>query len=81
MSTAQKIHLETQYSMKIELRSEWSRQVMIWQSFQGKMGASQVMLVVKFLPANAGDIRDTGSIPGSGRSLGGGHGIPSSVLA
>ena len=29
-------------------------------------------LVVKNLPANAGDIRDTGLIPGSGRSLGGG---------
>ena len=27
-------------------------------------------------PANAGGIRDTGSIPGSGRSLGGGHGNP-----
>ena len=27
----------------------------------------QVVLVVKNLPANAGDIRDTGSIPGSGR--------------
>ena len=25
---------------------------------------------------NAGDIRDVGSIPGSGRSLGGGHGNP-----
>ena len=34
---------------------------------------SQVMLVVKKPPANGGDIRDTGSIPGSGRSLGGGH--------
>ena len=32
--------------------------------------------MVKNLPANAGDIRDTGSIPGSGRSLGGGHGNP-----
>ena len=32
--------------------------------------------VVKKLPANAGDIRDTGSIPGSGRSPGGGHGNP-----
>ena len=30
-------------------------------------------LVVKNPPANAGDIRDTGSIPGSGRSPGGGH--------
>ena len=33
-------------------------------------------LVVKNLPANAGDIRDLGSIPGSGRSPGGGHGNP-----
>ena len=38
--------------------------------------ASQVILVVKNSPANAGDIRDAGSIPGSGRSLGGGHGNP-----
>ena len=28
------------------------------------------------LPVNAGDVRDTGSIPGSVRSLGGGHGNP-----
>ena len=34
------------------------------------------MLVVKISPANAGDIRDTGSIPGSGRSPGGGYGYP-----
>ena len=33
-------------------------------------------LVVKNLPANAGDIRDVGSIPGSGRSPGGEHGNP-----
>ena len=26
--------------------------------------------MVKYLPANAGDVRDTGSIPGSGRSPG-----------
>ena len=38
--------------------------------------AFQVALVVKSLPANAGDIRDMGSIPGSGRSPGGGHGNP-----
>ena len=30
----------------------------------------------KDLPANAGDLRDTGSIPGSGRYLGGGNGNP-----
>ena len=34
---------------------------------------SQVVLVVKNLPAYAGDIRDSGSIPGSGKSPGGGH--------
>ena len=32
--------------------------------------------MVKNLPASAGDIRDMGSIPGSGSSPGGGHGIP-----
>ena len=39
-------------------------------------GASQVELVLKNLPGNAGDIKDVGSIPGSGRSPGGGHGKP-----
>ena len=38
--------------------------------------ASQVALVVKNPPANTGDTRDTGSIPGSGRSPGGRHGNP-----
>ena len=32
--------------------------------------------VVKNPPANAGDTGDTGSIPGSGRSSGGGNGNP-----
>ena len=32
--------------------------------------------MVKNLPANAGDIRDVGSIPGLGRSSGRGHGNP-----
>ena len=36
--------------------------------------ASQVTQVVKNLPANAEDERDAGSIPGSGRFPGGGHG-------
>ena len=43
--------------------------------------ASQVMLVVKNPPANAGDIRDSGLIPGLGRSSGGGMAIHSSILA
>ena len=33
-------------------------------------------LVVKNLPANAGDIRDVALSPGLGRSPGGGHGNP-----
>ena len=35
----------------------------------------------KNLPANAGDIRDAGSIPGSERSPGSGHDNPLSILA
>ena len=38
--------------------------------------ASQVALVVKNMPASAGDVRDRSSIPGSGRHHGGGHGNP-----
>ena len=37
---------------------------------------SQVVVVVRSLPVNTGDIKDVGLIPGSGRSLGGGHGNP-----
>ena len=45
--------------------------VLLWSE-----GASQVALVVKNLPANAGDIRDAGSVLGSGRSPGEGDGNP-----
>ena len=38
--------------------------------------ASQVALVVKNMPANAGAIREVGLIPGSGRSSGVGNGSP-----
>ena len=38
--------------------------------------ASQVALVVKNLPTNAGDIKDVGSIPGLGRFPGEGNGNP-----
>ena len=41
-----------------------------------KIGASEVVLVVKNLPVNAGGIRGLGSIPGLGRSPGGGHSNP-----
>ena len=48
-----------------------------WQIYIDRysyVGASQVVLVVKNLPANAGDIRDAGLILELGRSPGGGHG-------
>ena len=38
--------------------------------------ASLVVSVAKNLPASAGDARDAGSVPGSGRSSGGGNGNP-----
>ena len=43
---------------------------------QAGCGASQVAVVVKNPLANTRDIRDAGSIPGSGRYSGGGHGNP-----
>ena len=46
----------------------WNRVGLIW--------ASQVALVVKKFPASAGEVREVGSIPESGRSLGGGYGNP-----
>ena len=35
-----------------------------------------MVLVVKNPPTNAGNIRDKGSVPGLGKSSGGGHGNP-----
>ena len=46
------------------------------RKYKLRLGASQVAPVVKNSPANARDVRDVGSIPGSGRSPGGGHGNP-----
>ena len=40
-----------------------------WQGFPGGAGS-------EIPPASAEDVTDAGSIPGSGRSLGGGHGNP-----
>ena len=39
-------------------------------------GASQVKLAVKNLPTSTGDVRDVGSVPGSGRFPWGGNGNP-----
>ena len=46
-----------------------------------KREASQVVSVVKNPPTYARDLRDPGSIPGSGRSPGGGTATHSSILA
>ena len=56
--------------------SEFPSQAVIVFAWSSKKWASQKALVVKSLPANAGDIRDVSSIPGSGRSPGRGHGNP-----
>ena len=47
-----------------------------WSIVDIQYGSPQVELVVKNPPENAGDVRGTGLIPRSGRSLGGGHGNP-----
>ena len=43
---------------------------------QGLHCACQVELMAKNPPINAGDVRDTGLVPGSGRSPAGGHRNP-----
>ena len=40
------------------------------------MSRYKIVLVVKNLPSNAGDVRDLGLIPGSGKSPGEGHSNP-----
>ena len=50
-----------------------------WSSLALLFSIVQVAVVVKNLPANAGDTGDAGLIPGVGRSLGGGHGNPLSL--
>ena len=45
----------------------------IFLSIFAFLSASQVVLMAKNLPASAGDVRDVGSVPGLGRSPGGGH--------
>ena len=54
-----------------ELKHVEGQSVVLWTC-----GASQVVLEVKNLPANAQDIRDAGLTPGSGRFPGEGNGYP-----
>ena len=51
-----------------------AQRVISFAQDHGDRWATQVALVVKNLPANAGNIRGRGTIPGSGRCPGGGHG-------
>ena len=51
-------------------------EIMRRQGLRSIKRASQVALVVKNSPANAGDLRDVDSIIRLGRSPGGGHGKP-----
>ena len=64
--------------------SQWLRwtmgvscyQLLVSSKSSASPGVSQVALVVKNPPANAGDVRDAGSIPGLGISPGEGNGHP-----
>ena len=50
--------------------------MLVFSTVKLLLRASQVVLLVKNPPANAEDIRDAGSMPGLGRSPGGGHDNP-----
>ena len=64
------------YSMMAFLTSVTWHALYFELHFSNEWGASQVVLVVKNPPANAGNLRDLGLIPGLGRSPGEGHGNP-----
>ena len=63
---------------KLSVRSQhlWEPLIQMIYTHTPNWRVSQLALVVKNPPANVVDIRDAGSIPGSGRSPGGGHGTP-----
>ena len=65
-----------QYPVINHNRKEYENYVCVCVCVRMCVCTSQVALVVKCPPANAGDVRDTVSIPASGRSPGGGHGNP-----
>ena len=73
----QKVDMSTKCITQSLASSECSKIQAACQGFCSGIsgcGTSQVALVVKNSPANAGNVRDTSSIPGWGRSPGGGHG-------
>ena len=68
---------ETAFQAKGIVQIHWSRTEVtysyLFRNVEKADIASQVVLGVKNPPANAGDIRDIGSSPGSARSPGGGN--------
>ena len=58
--------LALSFSLSVQYPMNYMKHLTLW--------ASQVALVVKNLPSRAGNIKDAGLIPGSGRSHGEGHG-------
>ena len=70
---------------RIQTLREILRQGYLWGKGVNKLIKcivdSQVVLIVKNLPANAGDVRDMGLTPGLGTSLEEGMAIHSSFLA
>ena len=76
----------SQYQVSMKIWSKWKSHTLLmkmendtttWEnSVVLSAWAPQVVLMVKNSPANAGNIRDTGSIPGLERSPGGGNGNP-----
>ena len=63
----------SRYSVIIGLRYKVTNNFAVYSEFPKGMWASQVALVAKNLPINAGYITDMGSIAELGRSPGGGH--------
>ena len=59
----------------VNQRCKSTVQILLWVMWR-ELGTFQVALVVKNLPANARDTKDSGSIPGWGRCPGGGHNNP-----
>ena len=60
--------------VKLNCNSDFNRSELLKKKVVGGGGTSQVALMLKNPPANAGDVRDSGLIPGLGRYPGGGYG-------
>ena len=56
--------------LRAELRRFFQPAMMMKMIMMMTLDSNKVMLVVKNPPASAGDLRDSGSIPGLGRSPG-----------